>query len=119
MPTRTPASRTGRPSAGFTINGVGGTSLACPLIAGIQADASTHRLFPIGFANPLLYAIGGLAFHDVQTPNASIALTRRQATSLVTLNLDTTLATTKGYDDVTGIGTPKGSLLILLEALLP
>ncbi len=103
----------------FSIAGVGGTSLACPLIAGMQADASTHRLFPIGFANPLLYALGGLAFHDVQNPKAPIAVTRRQATALVTLNNDTTLAVTKGYDDVTGIGTPKGSLLILSETILP
>jgi subtilase family serine protease len=103
----------------FTINGVGGTSLACPLIAGIQADASTHRLFPIGFANPLLYAVGGFAFRDVTPPHSTLAVTRRQATALVTLNEDTSLTVTKGYDDVTGIGTPKGSQLLLAEWLLP
>ncbi len=37
---------------------IGGTSLACPVIAGIQALASQNRLFPIGFANPLLYVLG-------------------------------------------------------------
>jgi subtilase family serine protease len=103
----------------FAIGGVGGTSLACPLIAGIQADASTHRLFPIGFANPLLYATGGFTFRDVTPPSSTIAVTRRTASALVTLNEDTSLTVTKGYDDVTGIGTPRGSKLLLAEALLP
>jgi len=103
----------------FSINGIGGTSLACPLIAGIQADASTHRLFPIGFANPLLYAIGGLAFRDVKSPKSTLAVTRRDASALVTLNEDSSLQTTAGYDDVTGIGTPRGSLLLLAETILP
>jgi subtilase family serine protease len=103
----------------FSIGGIGGTSLACPLIAGMQADASTHRLFPIGFANPLLYAIGGLAFHDVVNPKTQMGVSRRQGTALVSFNYDTSLALTKGYDDITGIGTPKGSSLILLETLLP
>jgi subtilase family serine protease len=103
----------------FSINGIGGTSLACPLIAGMQADASTHRLFPIGFANPLLYAVGGFAFTDVTPPKGTIAVTRRQASALVTLNEDSSLNVTKGYDDVTGIGSPRGSLLLLAETLLP
>jgi subtilase family serine protease len=103
----------------FSINGVGGTSLACPLIAGMQADASTHRLFSIGFANPLLYAVGGFAFRDVTPPHSIIAATRRQATALVTFNEDTSLNVTKGYDDVTGIGSPKGAQLLLAELLLP
>ncbi|MEO9240694.1 MAG: S53 family peptidase, partial [Jatrophihabitantaceae bacterium] len=41
----------------FNISAIGGTSLACPLIAGIQAVASQGRRFPIGFANPLLYGM--------------------------------------------------------------
>jgi subtilase family serine protease len=103
----------------FTIGGIGGTSLACPLIAGMQADASTHRLFPIGFANPLLYAVGGFAFRDVTPPRSIIAVTRRQATALVTFNEDSSLTVTKGYDDVTGMGSPKGAQLLLAELLLP
>ena len=103
----------------FSISGIGGTSLACPVIAGIQADASTHRRQPIGFANPLLYAVGRLALRDVTPPAATVAVTRRQATALVTFNLDTSLTVTRGYDDVTGMGTPRGQLLLLAESILP
>src|SRR5262249_30710140 len=48
------------PETGFLIDFggglgvIGGTSLACPVFAGVQALASQGRLFPIGFANPLL-----------------------------------------------------------------
>ena len=46
---------------------VGGTSVATPLIAGIQADAQQAQGgVPIGFANPAIYArYGTSAYHDV------------------------------------------------------
>jgi subtilase family serine protease len=100
----------------FTIGGIGGTSLACPLIAGIQADASTHRHFRIGFANPLIYTLGGTAIRDVKPAAAPVAVTRRAATALVTFDMDTTLATTRGYDDVTGLGTPIGARFLAAES---
>ena len=45
----------------------GGTSAACPLIAGMQADAQQLAGgAPIGFANPAIYArYGTRAYHDV------------------------------------------------------
>ena len=55
---------------------IGGTSLACPVFAGIQALASQHRRFPIGFANPLLYVLGlgRHVFHDVTAPAQPTAM---------------------------------------------
>jgi subtilase family serine protease len=100
---------------------IGGTSLACPLFVGVQALASQGRLFPIGFANPLLYVIGltGLAFHDVKAPSSPVAIMTQSGRSLLTLGQDSSLTSTKGYDDTTGLGTPNGPGLLLLEHLLP
>jgi subtilase family serine protease len=100
---------------------IGGTSLACPLFAGVQALASQGRFFPIGFANPLLYTIGltGIAFHDVKAPSSPVAMMTQSGRSLLTLGQDTSLTSTKGYDDTTGLGTPNGPGLLLLEHLLP
>jgi hypothetical protein len=38
---------------------------------------------------------------------------------LLTLGQDSSLTSTKGYDDTTGLGTPNGPGLLLLEHLLP
>jgi subtilase family serine protease len=100
----------------FTIGGIGGTSLACPLIAGMQADASTYRHVPIGFANPLLYKVSDIALRDVGPTRAPVAVTRRDGTALVTFDHDTTLVTTRGYDDVTGLGTPRGLAFLYAQA---
>lgn len=100
---------------------IGGTSLSCPLFAGVQALASQGRFFPIGFANPLLYVIGKthIAFHDVTAPKAPVNLMTVSGRSLLTLGMDSSLTATKGYDDTTGLGTPNGPGLLLLEHLLP
>jgi subtilase family serine protease len=115
------------PETGFLIqfNGrpvqIGGTSLAAPTFAGIQAVASQGRFFPIGFANPLLYTIGltGLAFHDVKDPSSPLAMMTISGSNLLTMGMDTSLKATKGYDDTTGLGTPNGPGLLLLEKILP
>jgi subtilase family serine protease len=45
---------------------IGGTSLACPLFAGMMALADQVAGAPHGFANPLLYSLhGSSTFHDV------------------------------------------------------
>src|SRR5262249_9343119 len=55
---------------------IGGTSLACPVFAGVQALASQGRRFSIGFANPLLYTVGHIpsTFNDVKSPSSTLAL---------------------------------------------
>jgi subtilase family serine protease len=94
----------------------GGTSLACPLFAAIQAVASQGRLFPIGFANPLLYALPSAAFHDVNWPNnVPIDFITPSGHTLLVMNTDTSLADGKGFDDATGRGTPDGLAFLLGE----
>jgi subtilase family serine protease len=95
----------------------GGTSAACPLIAGMQADAQQRAGgVPIGFANPAIYArYGTRAYHDVTGQPLGPGFTPAvvapaglftAAPVLATLGLDLGLAATEGYDDVTGVGTP-------------
>ncbi|WP_369168859.1 protease pro-enzyme activation domain-containing protein [Streptomyces sp. R28] len=100
---------------------LGGTSLAAPVIAAVQALAQEARGGkPIGFANPSIYArYGSKAYHDVtDNPTGSgLAVARVDfvngydatdglTTSVRSLGKDSSLQAVKGYDDVTGVGTP-------------
>ncbi|HEY2795425.1 MAG TPA: S53 family peptidase [Micromonosporaceae bacterium] len=108
--------------APFATSTIGGTSLSVPTIAGIQAVASQGRLFPIGFANPLLYTLGltgSLAYHDVKPPAHTTAIVTVSGRSLLTLGDDSSLTSTKGYDDTTGLGSPNGTFFLLGEKILP
>jgi subtilase family serine protease len=98
----------------FGIDTIGGTSLSCPLFAGIQALASQHRRVAIGFASPLLYALGDDVFRDV-TPHSPIHYASVSGGYLGTFDQDSSLATREGYDNVTGLGTPKGAALLRAE----
>ncbi|WP_441247879.1 S53 family peptidase [Kitasatospora sp. McL0602] len=106
---------------------IGGTSLACPVTAGIQALAQQAQGFPLGFANPAVYArYGTAAYHDVTDhpfgAGSELAEVRVDfvngvdaadgtTTSLRTLGKDSSLSATTGYDDVTGVGTPTAEYL--------
>ncbi|MDT4986119.1 MAG: hypothetical protein QOI74_213 [Micromonosporaceae bacterium] len=92
----------------FGLSAIGGTSLACPVYAGIQALASTGRRTRIGFANPLLYGLRSSVFHDVVPSRVPLAVSTPSGSALVTFDRDSTLATSFGYDDVTGLGSPRG-----------
>ncbi|OIV38300.1 serine protease [Mangrovactinospora gilvigrisea] len=100
---------------------IGGTSLSCPVIAGVEAlrQQAQHRV--IGFANPMIYSqyrTGG--YHDVtdnplgKTPIANVRVdfvnsvdaSGGLVTSLRTFGHDSSLHATRGWDDVTGVGTP-------------
>jgi subtilase family serine protease len=100
---------------------IGGTSLASPVIAAVQALAQQARGgHAIGFANPSIYAkAGSKAYHDVtDNPTGSgLAVARVDfansvdasgglLTSVRVLGKDSSLKAVKGYDDVTGVGTP-------------
>ncbi|MFC8345208.1 protease pro-enzyme activation domain-containing protein [Streptomyces sp. NPDC057280] len=100
---------------------IGGTSLAAPVIAAVQALATEARGGKaIGFANPSIYAkYGSKVYHDVtDTPTGSelavarvdfvngVDATDGLATSVRSLGKDSSLAAVKGYDPVTGVGTP-------------
>ena len=88
--------------------GWGGTSFAAPRWAGYLAltnqQAAANGLKPLGFINPTLYSIGlgssyGTDFHDITSGNNRV------------------YSAVKGYDLVTGWGSPNGSGLI--NALAP
>ncbi|MFF7411301.1 S53 family peptidase [Streptomyces lydicus] len=102
---------------------IGGTSLAAPVIAGVQALAQQARHgIAIGFANPAIYQrYGTSAYHDVTDhplgAGRDLAVVRVDfvngadsskgtTTSLRSLGKDSSLQATVGYDDVTGVGTP-------------
>jgi subtilase family serine protease len=108
----------GRTIAGtYTVQTWGGTSLACPLFAGVQAVASTGRHTAIGFANPLLYSLAGsAAYHDVVPQRVPVALATPSGSALITEDRDSSLATSYGYDDVTGVGSPNGKAFVAAEA---
>ncbi|MGN6406388.1 S53 family peptidase [Sinomonas sp.] len=89
---------------------IGGTSLACPLTAGLMASAQAAAGKRIGFANPAVYqaaATPTAALRDVTSPAHAINLARAYPgqTFVATLGLDTSLVATSGYDDVTGVGS--------------
>jgi hypothetical protein len=94
--------------------GVAGTSASAPLWAGFAALVNQQEEIngnpPVGFLNPLLYAIGkgsnyNSCFHDVTVGNNTNA------------SSPTKFFAAPGYDLCTGWGTPKGSNLI--NALAP
>jgi hypothetical protein len=103
---------------------IGGTSLSSPLTAGVMALSDQLARTRHGFANPALYAQAGTAaYRDVVAPVRPIADVRNDfvngvdasdgiTTSLRTFDQTQTLATTAGYDDVTGVGSPHGQAFL-------
>lgn len=111
---------------GFALSRIGGTSLACPTFAGIEADAQQAAGGPLGFANPAIYhRYGTGAFHDVTglppgpgplaqvRPDYADPATKGGPLvyNLRTLGIDgegaAALRATPGYDDATGVGSPR------------
>jgi subtilase family serine protease len=104
----------------------GGTSLACPLVAGLVADAQQGQASPFGFINPLIYRLAGTAaFHDILPVSRVMSQPDRDAYTPADgsdpASVDvfdsqdrayTTQVTAKGYDTMTGLGTPNGAAFI-------
>lgn len=105
-----------------------GTSLACPLIAGLVADAQQGRTSAFGFINPLLYRLAGTgAFHDIlpvtpatpqQDRGAYLPASGPSDTAGVDVfdsqeHASTAQVTAPGYDTMTGLGTPDGAAFLL------
>jgi subtilase family serine protease len=99
---------------GYAESDIGGTSLACPLFAGLQADViQLQGGQPVGFANPAIYALyGSFAFTDVKNSGPGVSavnsLPAFQGAPPILTNFgdDRLLKATRGYDDATGVGTP-------------
>ncbi|MFF4355367.1 protease pro-enzyme activation domain-containing protein [Streptomyces sp. NPDC001604] len=99
---------------------IGGTSLAAPVIAAVQALAQEAHGKALGFANPEIYArYGKSVFHDVTDNPTGSGLAEARVdfangydatggliTSVRSLGKDSSLKAVKGYDDVTGVGSP-------------
>jgi subtilase family serine protease len=117
----------------FTKIVVGGTSLASPLVAGIIADAQQGQHTVFGFTDPVLYRLNGTsALHDMlPSTSATPGLFRgvacdiqfcfapAHAPALITFDDQsrampgyTGQVTIKGYDNMTGIGTPNGQQFV-------
>ncbi|BCL81071.1 serine protease [Ktedonobacteria bacterium brp13] len=88
----------------------GGTSAGSPQLAGLIAIADQIAGHSLGFINPELYQIAasGIAFHDITTGNNNQG-------SIIGYRAG------KGWDPVTGWGTPRATFLIaaLISAYTP
>jgi len=114
-----------------------GTSAGAPLWAGLMALINQRNvavgLGPVGFANPVLYAIGksaaqyGANFNDISSCSLGSAATCNPTTSDTWyLTCDSTTSTcnpgypvVQGYDLVTGWGSPKPHLIQQLSSVAP
>lgn len=122
---------------------IGGTSVASPTFAGVLALVNEHRFSQgqgaIGFLNPALYKLNvgedpgsGAPIIDVNAPSEPIAglygfLSFDNFVGIATIdsyptssgkiieNVDTSLRSAPGYDNVTGLGVP--SVPEFIEAL--
>ncbi|HEV3359980.1 MAG TPA: protease pro-enzyme activation domain-containing protein [Pseudonocardiaceae bacterium] len=102
---------------------VGGASLSAPLFAGIVAAAQQGLPAPFGFINPLLYSLYGTsAYHDTLPLTAQSPVAYRYVYGpadqpgglpyVITMDDQepgkTLQVTARGYDTMTGVGTPNG-----------
>jgi subtilase family serine protease len=110
----------------FSLSRIGGTSVASPIFAGIEADAQQAAGHPLGFANPVIYQrYRTSAFHDVTDhpfgPQVQLYEVRNNYTDpdtktgpiltyLRALGINgegaAALHAVPGYDDATGVGSP-------------
>ncbi|QMU72297.1 protease pro-enzyme activation domain-containing protein [Streptacidiphilus sp. P02-A3a] len=105
--------------ASYAVQAIGGTSLASPLFTGMEALAVQASGSPLGFADPVLYKLYGTSqFRDVVASPPALGHEPEQVTGdsagnpvLLEGDRDTSLRTTAGYDDTTGIGSPAPGFL--------
>jgi subtilase family serine protease len=106
---------------------IGGTSLASPLLAGVMADSDQLDHFHHGFINPLLYHFTARtnAITDVLPVNTGVVRkdfvngTDASDGLLTSVRIfndpDQSIHTTRGYDNVTGLGVPNGLVFLALS----
>jgi len=98
---------------------IGGTSLASPLLAGMQAVANQKARHALGFVNPLYYSrLGSSSLSDIKAPQKPVYQARAnyvnsidpsdgRAYLLQQVDVQTsTIHSAAGYDAETGVGTP-------------
>jgi subtilase family serine protease len=95
---------------------IGGTSLASPLFAGLTALSIQKAKHDVGLLNPTIYS-SKAAFTDVTSKFPDVGNVRADYAnsenaskgvlySVRLFDQDSSLPTTAGYDNVTGVGTP-------------
>jgi subtilase family serine protease len=120
-------------SYAFSLSRIGGTSVACPVFAGIEADAQQAAGGALGFANPGIYYLdthfaygtANAAYNDVTDHPLGpgyLGMVRNNYTNpytkqgplltyLRTLGINgegkDRLRAVTGYDDATGVGSPR------------
>jgi subtilase family serine protease len=99
-------------SGGYTIRDSGGTSAATPFWAGVIALADQYAGHDLGFVNPVLYRIASTAlyrsaFHDVTTGNNTVEFPPLTFAGY---------QAARGWDPVTGLGSPDARVLVPLLA---
>ena len=100
---------------------IGGTSLSCPLFAGLMALAVQANGGRVGLVNPVLYEAPKV-FRDPSLGRGLAAVrpdhtvsndpTSPQTLSLRLLGNLSTLKDLPGYDDSTGLGSPRAAALV-------
>ncbi|MFL6101049.1 MAG: protease pro-enzyme activation domain-containing protein [Actinomycetales bacterium] len=97
---------------------IGGTSLASPLFAGMTALLLQHAGGGMGLLNPTIYAqAGSSSFKDIHGAPKDAGNVRADYAngvdpsggivySVRTFDQDSSLTLAKGWDDVTGVGSP-------------
>jgi subtilase family serine protease len=110
----------------FSLSRTGGTSVSCQVFAGIEADAQQAARHVLGFANPSIYQRYGTAAYSDVTDHPlgpgylaeirnnytnPFTKTGPLVTNLRTLGINgegaDALPAVRGYDDSTGVGSPR------------
>ncbi len=104
---------TSNAGAGYAISAHGGTSASAPLWAGIIALADQYVGRHLGFISPAIYRIARSphyhhAFHDITAGNANTAKFPHRTI--------TGYRARRGWDPVTGLGSPNAHVLVPLLA---
>jgi subtilase family serine protease len=130
------------PNTEYCERPIGGTSLSSPLFAGVLALVDERRFWrgkgPVGFVNPALYRLpvgaegSNAPIIDVNAPSEPIGAlgaifgysqfvvfetvdSYPDSNGSVIENVDSSLRSALGYDNVTGLGAP--NIPVLIEAL--
>jgi|HubBroStandDraft_1064217.scaffolds.fasta_scaffold07070_2 subtilase family serine protease len=113
----------------YSESDIGGTSLASPLVAGLVADAQQGERSSFGFLNPVFYKLVGTSAVNDTLPITSETPVLYRGTACGAAQCGFTALTTfddqsynmegyagqvtlKGYDNMTGVGTPNGQAFI-------
>ena len=119
-------------SAHYNEYRIGGTSLASPLFTGMTALLVQHAGGRLGFLNPTIYnqykagtytdvsakSAAGMGPGNVRADNANgVDATGGIVYSVRTFGQDSSLPTVKGWDPVTGIGSPNSKWITSIAPL--